>query len=203
VRRGILNQGAFLAVHSHAYESSPVLRGAVIARRLACIAVPAPDTLGISVMAPASDPMRTTRQRFAEHDANPSCAPCHKTIDSFGNAFEQYDGMGSRRETENSVAVDSTTLIAIGHDFDGAYANSDELAAVLATSPAVAECFARNLFRAATARGPDSRSATDPLASEAAFIARWRELPEHERGNVVDTLSSFVTSRLFTQRRLP
>jgi len=202
-RRGILNQGAFLAVHSHAYESAPVLRGAVIARRLACIPVPAPDTLGISVTAPPADPVLTTRQRFAEHDANPSCAPCHKTIDGFGNAFEQYDGMGGRRLTENSVMVDSTTLIAAGLDFDGAYADSDALAAALATSPVVAECFARNLFRSATARGPDSRSATDTQASEDEFIALWRELPEHERGNVVDTLAVFVTSRLFTHRSLP
>jgi Protein of unknown function (DUF1592)/Protein of unknown function (DUF1588)/Protein of unknown function (DUF1595)/Protein of unknown function (DUF1587) len=200
-RRGILNQGAFLAVHSHAYESSPVLRGAVIARRLACIAVPEPGALGISVSAPPSDPTLTTRQRFDAHVSDPVCAQCHKTIDGFGNAFEQYDGMGALRQTENGAAVDSTTQVAVGADFDGAYADSNALAEALAASPTVHECFARYLFRAASARSIDSGGMSDTSGSEDAFIAQWRALPEIERGNVVDTLSAFVSSRLFTHRK--
>ncbi|MEY4512890.1 MAG: hypothetical protein RLZZ450_5012, partial [Pseudomonadota bacterium] len=144
-RRGILNQGAFLAVHAHAYESAPILRGAVIQRRLACIPVPDPGTVGISVTAPPSDPTLTSRQRFDAHVANPSCAGCHKAIDSFGNAFELYDGMGGFRETENSMAVDATTVIDVDRDFDGAYADSNALAEALANSPDVEESFARHL----------------------------------------------------------
>jgi hypothetical protein len=199
-RRGVLNQGAFLAVHSHAYESAPVLRGAVIARRLACIDLPDPSSLGISVVAPPADPAHTTRERFAAHDADPTCAGCHKAIDSFGNAFEQYDGMGALRTTENGVPVDSTTEIALGLDFDGAYVDSNALAQAMASSALVQECFARHLFRAVAARSGESR-ALDPRASEDAFIAEWRARPEHDRGNVLDTLSAFVESRLFTQRR--
>jgi hypothetical protein len=72
----------------------------------------------------------------------------------------------------------------------------------LATSPIVAECYARNLFRAVSARGPDSRGASDTQASEDAFIALWRELPEHARGDVVEILATYVTSQLFTLRIL-
>lgn len=201
-RRGILNQGAFLAVHAHAYESAPVLRGAAIARRLACIAVPAPTSVGINPVPPASNPKLTTRQRFASHDADPSCAQCHKIIDSFGNAFEEYDGMGALRQVENDVAIDSTTVVSVGADFDGAYADGNELALALAKSPAVHECFARHLFRAVTGRSLDSARAQDSQITEEAFIADWRALSEVERGNVVDTLSAFVVSRLFTHRRV-
>jgi hypothetical protein len=200
VRRGILNEGAFLAVHSHAYESAPVLRGALITRRLACIPIADPGSLGISIVAPPSDPTRTTRQRIDAHVADPSCAACHKTIDSFGFAFEAYDGMGAVRQTENDANVDSATVVAVGADFDGAYPDSNALALALAASPTVHECFARYLFRAATARSAEStREAT--AGSEDAFIAEWRALPEPERGNVLDTLSVLVGSRLFTHRR--
>ena len=199
-RRGILNQGAFLAVHAHAYESAPILRGAAIERRLACIPVPDPSTLGISVAAPASDPKLTSRQRIEAHVAEPSCAGCHKAIDSFGFAFELYDGMGGFRDTENEAAVDATTVIDVNRDFDGAYPDSNALAEALANSPDVAECFARHLFRAAAARSADSRGKAENDSSEDAFIAEWYQLPEAERGNVVDTLSVFVSSRLFSHR---
>ena len=198
-RRGVLNQGAFLAVHAHAYESSPVLRGATIARKLLCVPVPDPTSLGIRVTAPPTDPGLTTRQRFSAHTADPSCAQCHATIDSLGDAFEAYDGMGALRETDNDAPVDSSTDLALGTELDGHYADSNALALALAASPHVSECFARYLFRAATARGPESSTA---VASEEAFIARWQTLAEDRRGNVVDTLALFVDSPLFSQRRI-
>jgi Protein of unknown function (DUF1592)/Protein of unknown function (DUF1588) len=200
-RRGILNQGAFLSVQGHARESAPVLRGALIARRLACIPVPAPGTRGISVLPPAPDPKLTTRERFDLHSTNPSCAECHSKIDDFGNAFEQYDGMGAHRVMENASNVDSATEVTVGADFDGKYADSNALAVALAVSPAVRECFARYMFRAATGRSIDSDGAPGTRASEDAFIAEWRALPEAEGGNVMDTLASYVSSELFTHRR--
>ena len=201
-RRGILNQGAFLSVQAHAREGAPVLRGAVIARRLACIPVPAPQTRGIKVLPPPPDPKLTTRERFALHSTNPVCAECHDTIDAFGNAFEQYDGMGGLRATEHGSDIDSTTEIDLGLDFDGTYKDSNALAEALANSQTVHECFARYMFRAATARSVES-GAVDSQASEDAFIAEWRALPEPERGNIMDTLDALVSSRLFTHRRAP
>jgi len=198
-RRGILNQGAFLAVHAHAYESSPVLRGATIARRIACLPIPDPGTLGIRVMAPPTDPSLTTRERFSAHTADPSCAQCHVAIDGLGDAFERYDGMGAERETDNEAPVDSATEIHIGADFDGYYPDSNALSLAFATSPRVQECFARHLFRAAAARSPDARGAA---ATEDAFMDQWRALPDASRGNVVDTLALLISSRLFTHRRV-
>jgi hypothetical protein len=200
-RRGILNQGAFLAVEAHARQSAPVLRGALIARRLACIPVPAPETRGLKVLPPPPDPKLTTRQRYELHATNPLCAECHDKIDDFGNAFEQYDGMGALRHSENGSELDTSASVAVGADFDGAYADSNALALALAASPSVRECFARYMFRAAAARSVDHDGAPDTTASEEAFIDEWRELPETERGNVMDTLAVFVSSRLFTQRR--
>jgi len=136
------------------------------------------------------------------HSTNPMCADCHASIDDFGNAFEHYDGMGAFRDMENSVAVDSKTEVAVGADFDGAYEDSNALAVALAKSTTVRECFARYLFRAASARSTESAGTADATRSEDGFITEWRALPEAKRGNVMDTLDALVASDYFSQRRV-
>jgi hypothetical protein len=176
-RRGILNQGAFLSVFAHAHESSPVLRGVTIGRRIACLTIRSPSELNIVVTPPLPDPEVTTRDRFDKHSTDAACRGCHASIDPFGFAFEQYDGMGQFRTQENQPGrtdgprVDSSTVIALGTDFDGSYANSDELAAKLAESAEVRECFARHVFRASFGRS-DSVAQT----AEREFIRYWHEL---------------------------
>lgn len=200
LRRGILNQGAFLSVHAHAHESTPVLRGVAVARRLACLEIASPASLNINVVPPVPDPNLTTRERFAAHTADPECVQCHRLIDPFGNAFELFDGMGQQRPEgkENGRDIDSSTEIALGADFDGTYADSNQLAEALASSPTVRSCFARHIFRATVARSDDSIS-----AAEDAFIEDLEAMPAEQQGNVMDTLIAYVSGPLFTHRRLP
>lgn len=195
-RRGVLNQGAFLSVYAHASESGPVLRGVAIARRIACLNVPSPTTLNINVVPPAPDPSKTTRERFSVHAADAACAGCHANIDPFGFSFEQYDGMGAFRSKEGNNDVNSATTVAVGADFDGTYANSDELAVALSKSASVRECFAKHMFRAAAAR-----SDATVKASEDAFMKAWHALPAAEQGNILQTVMTFVKSPLFQYRR--
>jgi hypothetical protein len=198
LRRGMLNQGAFLAVHAHAHESTPVLRGVAVARRLACLDIASPASLNINVVPPVPDPTQTTRERFAAHTTDPVCAQCHRLIDPFGNAFELFDGMGKSRTYEGEDPIDSSTTISLGADFDGTYADSNQLAEALANSPSVRTCFARQLFRATVARSDDSVS-----AAEDAFAREIEALPTEQQGNVMDTLISYVSGPLFTHRRQP
>lgn len=198
LRRGMLNQGAFLAVHAHAHESTPVLRGVAVARRLACLDIASPASLNINVVPPVPDPTQTTRERFAAHTTDPVCAQCHRLIDPFGNAFELFDGMGKSRTYEGEDPIDSSTTISLGADFDGTYADSNQLAEALANSPSVRSCFARQLFRATVARSDDSVS-----AAEDAFAREIEALPTEQQGNVMDTLISYVSGPLFTHRRQP
>ena len=207
-RRGILNQGAFLSVYAHASETGPVLRGVAVERRLACVTVPSPATLMLTVPPLQPDPSKTTRERMEIHARDPACAGCHKVIDAFGFPFEQYDGMGKRQLTDNNKPVDSTSTVALGKDFDGDYADSDALATALSTSAAVRECFARNIFRASA-----GRSETDVQAAEKAFIDYWQTVPapaadaahptpaSAAEGSILEALRAFVTSPNFTLRR--
>lgn len=194
-RRGVLNQGAFLAVQAHAHESTPVLRGVVITRRLLCMNIPAPNSLNIDVVPPVPDPTQTTRQRFEVHTTDDACASCHKVIDGFGNAFEQFDGMGQHRTTENNLPVDPTTTVTISTALDGYYENSNTLAEALATDPGVRECFARQVFRSVMGRS-DAQAAD----AEEVFITAYRSLPMVSQGNLFTLLETVVANPLFAQR---
>jgi hypothetical protein len=206
-RRGILNQGAFLSVYAHASESAPVFRGVAIMRRVACMALGSPTELNIAVTPPMPDPTKTTRDRFAVHVSDPLCASCHNNIDSFGFAFEKYDGMGMARPVvngqamENNQPVDTSTTLGDQTneqktDFDGHYADSDALAVAMSNSAQVRTCMARQLFRSSAAR-------SDSLAvgSEDAFIAFWNQLPADKQGNIIETMVAYVRNPNFTLRR--
>ena len=199
-RRGILNQGAFLSVFAHAHETAPVLRGVAVMRRVACVGVGSPVGLSMAVVPPLPDPTKTTRERFTAH-ATTECAKCHKDIDSFGFAFEGFDGMGKARAMDNGAAVDSKVVIA-GTDFDGSYADSNELATAMSTSAQVRQCFARHIYRALAAT-----SAPELVDSEDDFVKYWDErLPKDAAGKVIDanlvgTITAFLTNPSFALRR--
>jgi hypothetical protein len=197
-RRGLLNQGAFLSVFATNNGSHPVFRGVAVMRRVACLDTPDPGALGIVVSFPAADPDKTTRERFDVHSADPGCAGCHKTIDAFGFAMENFDGMGKLRTAENGRPVDTNVTLDTGSDLDGTYADSVELVSALARSDSVKACLARQLFRSSAARSDETvRGAED------AFVALWRELPTAQQERLSDVLVAFVRSSSFIERRTP
>jgi len=213
-RRGMLNQGAFLSVYAHASETAPVLRGVAVLRRVACYNILSPAALMLTVPPLQPDPTKTTRQRLEIHATDKACANCHDAIDSVGFSFEQYDGMGNAQSTDNNQPIDSHTTVNLRAtsgdplDFNGDYADSNQLAAALANSATVRECFARNIFRASA-----GRSADDVKAAETAFINYWKTVPapapdaNHPtpataaEGSILEALRAIVTSPNFTLRR--
>jgi hypothetical protein len=197
-RRGILNQGAFLSVFASNNGSHPVFRGVALMRRIACLSIPDPGALGIVVNFPAADATKTTRARFEAHAMDTGCANCHATIDHFGFALENFDGMGKERTTENGLPIDTKVMLGAGADFDGAYADSTELVSALAQSESVRACLARQIFRSTAARS--DASVAD---AENAFVETWRQLPTEQRTRLADVLVAFVKSPTFVQRRVP
>jgi len=197
-RRGILSQGAFLSVFATNNGSHPVYRGVAMMRRIACVSVPDPGALGIVVSFPAADPTKTTRERFASHAEDAGCASCHALIDSFGFAFESFDGMGKLRTTENGRSIDTSVTVKVGADIDGTYADGVALAAALAGSTSVKTCLARQLFRSAAGRSDGSVG-----GAEDDFVSLWKQLPAAQQDRLADVLVAWVKSPRFVQRRTP
>ncbi len=193
-RRGIINQAAFLAVHGNDTESSPVKRGVSVLKKLMCLEFPSPTELNIAVVPPPADPNATTRQRFAQHGSDPACAGCHKTIDAVGFTFEGFDGMGGARTQENGKTVDTTSTLSDVGSIGGPLQDSAQLAEKIAESPELAECFALNFFRFASAQSGEG--------TEKKFLELYGGFDESQRSNIKQVLFAFVQSDVFSRRRV-
>lgn len=151
VRSGVLTHPSVLAVHAHSDQSSPVRRGAFIRDRVLCTPLPDPPP-SVNANPPVADPNATTRQRFEQHRADPSCAACHSLIDPVGFAFESYDAMGMYRTQDGTLPLDTTGTLTGTKDIDGPFKDGVELTKRFATSQQVRDCMATQWLRYAVRR---------------------------------------------------
>jgi len=195
-RRGILSQATFLSVYGKATESDPIHRGVAVLRRMACDDIPSPATLNIVVRPPPPDASKTLRERFQAHSTDLACAACHKRIDAIGFTFEGYNGMGVARTQEEDThkTVNTVTDFAAGTFLDGHYADSNAVIARLAESPEVGACFAKYVYRFASAQS--SESMDDAMAKT------WQAVPAAQQGSLSDALVAYVKSSIFTHRKV-
>ena len=143
---GLLANASLLIGYSRPDISSPTQRGHMVRTRLLCQDVPPPPANLDTKFKPTTGAL-TTRQHFEqEHDVE-VCQTCHQYMDPIGFGFENYDGFGRYRTTENGVAIDDTgTLVDVSTagsvPFTG-LSGSGSLGAWLAQSDDVKSCMVR------------------------------------------------------------
>jgi hypothetical protein len=166
---GMLTQGSFLAVHAKADQTSPVLRGKFVRAQLFCTPPPPPPPT-VVVAPPVVDPRLPTRERFAQHTADPFCAGCHLGMDPIGFAFEHEDAIGVWRDTDADQPVDATGSLT-GTDVDGNLDGIPSLATKLAGSAQVATCAATQWFRYAFGRSEQTSGDLCAISALAAALS--------------------------------
>lgn len=153
-RRGLFSQASFLAGHSSSSSgTSPILRAVFLLRRVACVSIPDPPA-GAQMQKPEQDPAEpivTTRQYFAWKTSMAQCAGCHSLINPTGFAFEHFDGLGQRRETEKGAPIDASGSLKLGQD-QLTFTNAAGLLDGLASSAQVKACYAKNWLQFAYGR---------------------------------------------------
>jgi hypothetical protein len=188
-RSGLFTQAGFLTVTGATNGSNPVKRGRKIFEGMLCGELPPPPA-----NVPPPKPRRaggTTRERFAEHSHNACAAGCHVLMDPIGYAFENFDGIGKYRTTDNGGQVDASTEFEIDgkkQAFDGAR----ELAMILTKSPSVQKCFATQWLRFAFKRKETDGDAASIAAIAAAFGKNGN--------NIRDLMVGVAASRTFRYR---
>ncbi len=194
-RAGLLVHGAVMARTAHSDQSSPILRGVFVRRNLLCQEFPPPPANAGGV--PDVDPTATTRERFRQHTANAACATCHQHIDGVGFGFEEFDGVGRYRTTENGMPIDHAGLLDApegwGRGMDISFATLPELGALLARSPTARACVARQWFRF-------SRGYRETSLDRCAVRGVVREF-EAQRGDLHAMMIATVRSPDFLVRR--
>ena len=120
VRGGILGHGSLLTVTSYPNRTSPVLRGKwVLANVLGTPPPPPPpDVPDLPDKGEGGRPA-TVRERLEEHRRNPTCAACHAPMDPLGLALEHYDAIGTWRQGEVALPIDSSGALPDGTTFEG------------------------------------------------------------------------------------
>ena len=193
-RAGILTQAAFLTRWAHGNQTSPVHRGKLVRLNVMCGYVPPPPA-NANTTPPVPTAATSTRERFAQHDADPNCAGCHTLMDPIGLGFEHYDGIGAFRTMDGTGAVDATgEIFSAGADLDGKFDGAVELANRLANSTEVSNCMVNQWFRYSMGRMETTNDACSIQGVRDAFTSSG--------GNIRELLSRVALSPAFRNVRL-
>ena len=144
-RKGFLGHVSFLALQSHSTGTSATLRGMYVRQKFLCQEIPPPPADVDTSIPEADAESPTLRERIQSHLTDPSCATCHNFMDLLGLGFEQFDGIGRYRTTENDALIDPSGSLD-DKDFVDALDLSEKLAAHDRFSP----CMTQQLFQYTT-----------------------------------------------------
>ena len=158
-RGGLLTRAAFLVTGTH--ETNPVLRGAIVRRRILCtnLVQPAPSQLPPgSLDPPEFEADMTTRQRYEEKTKNEPCHSCHAKMNPIGFVLERFDALGRYRTQERILdALTGEQLALLDIDTNAvpeleegdmtSISQPAELMDRVASTGLAEGCFAQNYFR--------------------------------------------------------
>jgi hypothetical protein len=190
---GLLTQPGLMALLSFPDQSSPIARGVFVRERLLCQHLPAPPN-NVVIEPPDPDPNATTRERFAQHTEDPSCAGCHALIDPLGFGFEHYDAIGNYRAVENGLAVDARGELTAIEDAEagGAFDGAQQLAGMLAASDDFSDCVVHQWTTFALGR--------EPTEADECSVAHVRQSLTDSGGDLREMLVAITTSDAFRHR---
>ncbi|MCC9603592.1 DUF1588 domain-containing protein [Stieleria sp. JC731] len=119
-RGGLLGMGAVLAVSSHPYRTSPVLRGKwILETMLGTPPPPPPPDVPALEEGDGANVPSSLREKLEQHRANATCASCHDMIDPLGFGLENYDLLGRWRDEVAGQPIDTRGELPGGKTFDG------------------------------------------------------------------------------------
>jgi hypothetical protein len=192
-RRGLLSQGLFLTVTSHANITSPVLRGKFVLTELLCQSIPAPPKGVNTTLVPDPTGMLTLRQVLEGHASNPACSGCHNLMDPIGYGLENYNPIGAYRVMDGTLPVDATGTLD-GQKFNGEL----DMSRIIGSDPRFPGCLANKLYTYALGRVPDL---TNPTSLDAPTLASLTDNFTKNGLQFGQLLASIVTSPTFLTRR--
>lgn len=185
-RRGWFAQLPFLMLDSVNDTPDAFRRGAMFTNYVLCQALP--DHPGNLPVPPAPEGQNLTNRQYSNQlVAAPECQACHRYIDPFGFAFENFDGLGRERSLDHGLAVDTTASYPFATNSE--FADSTELMALLAESPLAHACYSKQLTEFALGRSLD--------AADAALVADLQALSLDGNESLTGLVTALVSSETF------
>ena len=108
-RGGLLTHGSILTGNSSGDDTHPVKRGVWLLERLLGDPPPPPPPAVPTLAQDDTTGQRLSlKQKLFAHRQDAACMNCHRKIDPWGVAFENYDGVGAWRDTRLSAKAAKT-----------------------------------------------------------------------------------------------
>ena len=190
-RRGMFAQLPFLMLDSLNETPNAFRRGAMIAKNLLCQTMVPPPT--VSPTPPLPEPGLTNRERSSQMVAGPDCADCHASMDPYGFAFENFDGLGRERNEDNGLPVDTTGVYPLARDVT--FRDSTELMALLAESQRAHDCYALHLTEFSLGR--------ELSAPDAPLVEDLGALSHEQNQSLAKLVTALVTGETFRSAGVP
>lgn len=186
-RRGILMHGSILLLTSNPTRTSPVKRGKWVLENLLAEPPPPPPP-NVPELGAAGEALGTLRQQMEQHRENPNCAVCHVKMDAVGFGLENFDAIGSWRETDGRDKIDPSGTLPGGRKFNGPL----DLVQILVEDKKVefSRCVAMKMLTYALGRGLG-------VADRCTVSSIVNQLSEEEY-RFATLVKSIVTSQPFT-----
>ncbi len=96
-RGGLLGMAAVLTASANGIDTSPVVRGVWVAENILGVETPPPPP-DVKSLEPDIRGAQTIRDQLAKHREVATCNACHRRIDPFGFALENFDPIGGWRD---------------------------------------------------------------------------------------------------------
>jgi hypothetical protein len=188
-RAGWYSQAPFLTQWAINADPDPIHRGVRINLDTLCLQLGPPAAALPSV--PALEPNQTNRQRF-EALTEGCGGSCHNVfINPVGFAFEDYDGLGRYRTSDNGQSIDTTG----SYPFKAgprSFTSSAELMELVAESPEAHECWARKLASYALER--------DLVAADRPLVEALGAVSQASEGSLKRVMLALVQNEAFRTR---
>ena len=155
-RGGVLTMGTVLAVTSNPTRTSPVKRGLFVLDNILGTPPPPapPDIPSLEASEKTEDGSNLTlRDALALHREQPLCSSCHDRMDPLGLALENFNAMGSWRDMDQGLPLESPAgKLITGEKF----ADVNELKHLIVTARRsdYYQCLTEKLLTYALGRGP-------------------------------------------------
>ncbi len=189
-RPGYFSQVPYLMVYGDGNQSDAIHRGVALNYKVLCAELPIPNFQIPKLASP--DPDQTSRQRIEEQTGVGSCPACHGGyINPLGFAFENFDGLGRERETDNGLNVDTVSAYPFADDVMTQFNGAPELMQLLAENPTAHQCFVKGLASYGLQR--------DIIENDLGLLNQLASISQAE-GSIKDILRAIATSPEFSVR---
>jgi len=185
-RMGWYSQAPFLTLWALNDEPDSIHRGVRINFDTLCVELVQPNQVLPSV--PALAASQTNRERY-EALTNTCGIPCHTVyINPVGFAFENFDGVGRYRTTDNGEPVDTTGSYPFA-DGTQSYSGAPELMQIIANGEQAHQCWAKKMASYALER--------DVVETERPVVEQLGSVSQQSGGSLKAVMLALIQSDAF------